>query len=138
MEGFKSYAARLGFPNSDTMLEILELLFPEGTARTVFEALVKPATIDEIAHITGLPRPKVEETTAYLHRIGAVARYLEPQDKFKLFGAMIELRDATAVYPDAPPKLFQLWEQLITEDLKKGSSGLETGQFSRTAAHCTY
>lgn len=118
-EAFKSYAARLGFPDSDTMLEILEVIFPEGDGRRIFEALAKPATIDEIAAVTGLSRQQVEETTAYLHRTGAIARYLEPQDKFKLFGAMIELRDATVVHPHAPQELFQLWDKLITEDLKK-------------------
>jgi len=118
-EAFKSYAARLGFPDSDTMLEILEMLFPEGDARRVFEALAKPATIDEIAAVTGMSRQQVEEATSYLHRAGAIARYLDPPDKFKLFGAMIELRDASVVYPRAPQELFQLWDKLITEDLKK-------------------
>ena len=117
-ERLSSYAARLGFPDSDTMLEILELLFPVGTERDVFEALAKPATIDEITSVTGMSRQQVEQATANLHRTGAIARYLEPQDKFKLFGAMIELRDATAVNPDAPKHLFHLWERLITEDLK--------------------
>ena len=118
-ERLSSYAARLGFPDSDIMLEILELLFPEGAERAVFEALGKPATLDEIIVKTGLSRQEAEKATSYLYRTGAIARYLEPQDKFKLFGAMIELRDATAVDPDAPNRLFQLWERLITEDLKK-------------------
>ena len=118
-ERLSSYAARLGFPDSDIMLEILELLFPEGAERAVFEALGKPATLDEIIVKTGLSRQEAEKATSYLYRTGAIARYLEPQDKFKLFGAMIELRDATAVDPDAPNRLFQLWERLITEDLKR-------------------
>jgi ferredoxin len=126
---FSNYAARLGFPDSDTMLEILELLFPEGAARSVFEALVKPATLDEIILATALSREQVEKATSYLHRTGAIARYMEPQDKFKLFGAMIELRDATAVDPDAPNRLFHLWERLITEDLKKAIPAWKQANF---------
>lgn len=118
LDEFRGYAARLGFPDSAAMLEILDMLFPEGISRKLFHALAKPATIDEISIAAGLSRQQVEETAMHLARVGAIARYLEPNDKFKLYGAMIELRDATAVYPNAPAELFTLWEQLITEDLK--------------------
>ena len=67
-ERLSSYAARLGFPDSDIMLEILELLFPEGAERAVFEALGKPATLDEIIVKTGLSRQEAEKATSYLYR----------------------------------------------------------------------
>lgn len=118
VEQFRRYAARLGFPESDTMLEILKLLFPEGVSRDLFRAITQPATIDEIAAAIDHPREQIEQAADHLYRIGAIARYLEPRDKFKLYGAMIELRDATAVYPEAAPELFALWEKLITDDLK--------------------
>jgi len=116
-EELKNYAARLGFGQSEIMGEILSLLFPDEDSRRLAEALTRPATFAEIAAATGMPVSRVEAVAEKLVRAGVIGRYLEPKDKVKLYGAMIELRDATVIYPGAPPELAHLWERLITEDL---------------------
>jgi NAD-dependent dihydropyrimidine dehydrogenase PreA subunit len=117
LEEFRDYAARLGFPDSETMGQILSLLFPEGISRQLFKALTPTATVEEMAARTGLPREQVAEAAEHLVRIGAIGRNMEQRDQFKRFGAMIEMRDATVIYPQASAELFHLWERLITEEL---------------------
>lgn len=118
-EELKNYAARLGFASSETMGEILSLLFPDEESRKLAQGLTRPATFSDLAAATGIPINRVEATADKLARAGVIGRYIEPRDKIKLFGAMIELRDATVIYPGAPPELAYLWERLITEDLKQ-------------------
>ena len=114
---FKAYAKKLGFPESETMGRILALLFPDESGRKIVQALHKPAKLDELAEMTNIPIDNLKEMTYHLYKIGAIARYMDPPDKFRLYPGMIELRDATLVYQDAEQELFDLWEQLFLEDL---------------------
>jgi Pyruvate/2-oxoacid:ferredoxin oxidoreductase delta subunit len=114
---FKAYAKKLGFPESDTMGRILAILFPDEVSRKIAQALNKPTRIRELAEITDIPTDILQETTEQLFCRGAIARYLEPPDQFRLYPAMIELRDATVIHPDCSQELFELWEHLITHEL---------------------
>lgn len=114
---FKAYAEKLGFPNSETMGRILTLLFPDESGRRIIQALRKPAKLSELAEMTNIPIDELKEITAHLHKIGAIARYMDPPDKFRLYPGMIELRDATLVYPEVEQELFDLWEELFLHDL---------------------
>ncbi|MGE5381543.1 MAG: ATP-binding protein [Methylocystaceae bacterium] len=118
-EELKEYAARLGFAGSETMGEILALLFPDEESRKIAQSLHRPATFGDIAAVTGIPLNRVEAVAERLVRGGVVGRYIEPRDKIKLFGAMIELRDASIISPEASAELAHLWERLITEDLRQ-------------------
>ncbi|MGE5381541.1 MAG: ATP-binding protein [Methylocystaceae bacterium] len=111
------YAARLGFAKSETMGEILCLLFPDDESRRIVQALSRPATFGEISAATGIPYDRIEEIAVKMAQTGVVGRYSEPRDKVKLHGAVIELRDATVPYPQAPPELPFLWERLITREI---------------------
>lgn len=114
---FENYAKKLGFPESETMGNILSILFPDEPSRKIAQALSKPTRLAELAQQTAIPMDTLQEITDRLFRSGAIARYLEPVDKFRLYPAMIELRDATVIHPDASQELFELWEQLITQEL---------------------
>jgi ferredoxin len=114
---FKAYAEKLGFPESETMGRILEILFPDEDGRKIVQALSKPARLDELAAMTNIPVEELKEKTNYLYRIGAIARYLDPPDKFRLFPGMIELRDANLVYQGVGQELIDLWEELMTNEM---------------------
>ena len=114
---FKAYAKKLGFPESETMGRILDILFPDEISRKIAQALHKPVRIGELAEITAIPLDVLQETAEQLFCRGAIARYLDPPDQYRLYPAMIELRDATVIHPDCPQALFELWEQLITKEL---------------------
>jgi len=113
----EDYAARLGFPKSETLGRILTLLFDGEDDLRIIEAL--PGTAAELAGRTGLSEQRVCEAAERLMKRGAVAHPMNRPDFFRLFPAMIELRDATVLWPDAPQELFELWEELVSKEMHK-------------------
>lgn len=105
------YRARLGYDGSETMARILLLLFSLPDEIKIAEAL--PGTIDDIAVATGF---SPEYTARLIHEMfqrGCVSSPRQDRRRYKLYPGMIELRDATVLWPDAPQELFELWEKLF-------------------------
>ena len=69
-----------------------------------------PGTVDQLAAKTGLSPEWVQANAERLRISGAIDR---KGDVYRLFPAMIELRDATVLWPEASQELFELWERLI-------------------------
>jgi len=114
-EVLQQYAMRLGFPGSETLAQIFALLFDGEDDLRIIEAM--PGTVQEIADRTGLSPERVRASTERLARCGAVGHPMHHPDVFRLFPAMIELRDATVLWPGAPQELFELWGRLISTEL---------------------
>ncbi len=111
------YAARLGFPKSETMNRIFAILYDGPEDLRLLEAM--PGTIAELAVKTGLAEDRVREAVDRLLKHGAISQPMKQPGLYRLFPAMIELRDATVLWPDAPQELFELWEKLILEEMPK-------------------
>jgi ferredoxin/DNA-binding Lrp family transcriptional regulator len=114
-EELKAYAAKLGFPDSATIGAIFAILY--GDEASVKLAAALPGSITELAQKTGWPEAKVTSVIEKLKRTGSIQRILSKGDYYRLYPAMIELRDSTVLSPDAPGELFQLWEQLIVKEM---------------------
>ena len=78
-----------------------------------------PGTAAELAEKTGLAEERVREVAERLMKRGALAHPMKKPDLYRLFPAMIELRDATVLWPDAPQELFELWEELVSKEMLK-------------------
>lgn len=113
----QSYAERIGFPNSETLAQIFSILFNDEQSLKIAQAL--PGTPEDIAEKTGIPLKEVRELLDHLKTRGAINRVLHKGDYYRLFPAMIELRDASILNRDVPQKLFELWEKLITEEMSQ-------------------
>ncbi|MDT8274131.1 MAG: 4Fe-4S ferredoxin, partial [Desulfomonilia bacterium] len=111
------YALKLGFPESETLGRILSILFEDGDSRRLAEAM--PGSVAELSARTGFSEARVREVIAKLKHVGAVSRILSKGETYRLFPAMIELRDSTVITPECSPELFSLWEKLIMEDMPK-------------------
>lgn len=111
----QNYAMKLGFPESETLGRILSILFEDGDSRRLAQAM--PGSVSELSTRTGLSESRVREVIAKLKREGAVSRILSQGETYRLFPAMIELRDSTVISAECPPELFSLWEKLIMEDM---------------------
>ncbi|MGC9325838.1 MAG: 4Fe-4S binding protein [Desulfomonilia bacterium] len=111
------YALKLGFPESEAFGKILSILFDDEDCRRLAQAM--PGSISELSGRTGITEPRVREIIEKLKHRGAVNRILTKGETFRLFPAMIELRDSTVITPDCPPELFSLWENVIMEDMPK-------------------
>jgi len=111
----KNYAFALGFPESKTMGRIFEILFEGEDVLKLIKAM--PGTVAELAEKSGLPEERVERMTRELMMRGAIAGRMLTPEVYRLFPAMIELRDASILNPEAPQELFELWEHIITKEL---------------------
>jgi len=111
----EAYAARLGFPGSETLYRIFSILFDGEDDIKIIEAM--PGTKEELVQRTGLPEERVGEVAERLRMRGAVVHPLKQPKLYRLSHAMIELRDATVLWPQAPQELFELWEKLISNEL---------------------
>lgn len=108
------YAAKLGFPESETLRKILAFLFDDPDSIAIAAAL--PGSVREISAKSGLPEDRVREIAARLAQRGAICS-LKKGEAYKLFPAMIELRDAVVVSPEYPREFFELWDVLIREEM---------------------
>lgn len=119
----KDYAVRIGYPESDTLGSIFKILFNEKDDLKVAGAL--PGTIEEISAKTGLPESRVSETAFRLLMKGAIGVDFKKLNIFRLFPAMIELRDSSVLGKDKPPELFKLWDRLVNSESASMVSGLK-------------
>lgn len=109
------YATRLGFPDSQTMARIFAILYNEPDSVAIAGAM--PGTLQEIAVKTGLGELRVKEIAERLLHTGAISRMPAKSGAYRLFSAMIELRDAVVISPDCPQELFELWDILIRDEM---------------------
>ena len=116
-KALKEYASQLGFPESENLARIFEILYEEEDDIKVIKASFKPRTIAELAKWTKLPEKRVQEVVDRLMSRGALGHKLGKPDLIRRHAAMIQLRDATVLYPEASQELFELWEKLINEEL---------------------
>lgn len=119
----EDYAARLGFPGSETLGRIFSILFDDEDDLAVIGAM--PGTTAEIAGKTGLSEERVRRVTERLRTRGAIANPMNRPELNRLFPAMIELRDATVLWPEAPQELFELWEELVLKEMPRWIPMLE-------------
>lgn len=116
-EQLKPYAARLGFPESETMARIFAILYEDPDCIAV--AAASPGSVSELASKTGLSEQVVKNAAQKLLRKGAISRVIAKGDYYRLFPAMIEMRDAVVITPECPQELFELWEVLIRDEMPK-------------------
>ena len=116
-KALKEYASQLGFPESENLARIFEILYEGEDDVKVIQAAYKPRTIAQLAKRTGLPEKRIQEIVDRLMSRGAISHKLNRPDLIRRFPAMIQLRDATTLSPDAPQELFELWEKLIYNEL---------------------
>ena len=115
-EALKEYATRLGFPNSENLARIFEIIFDDRDDIQLIQDM--PCTAKEIAAKTGLTEAQVIARVEQLKSRGAIGSPMHKPDIYRPFPAAIELRDTTAMWDEAPQELFERWEALITQEFK--------------------
>ena len=114
-DSLKQYAGSIGFPRSAAMERILEILFDEDDDAKLAQAM--PGTLPDLVKKTGWDENHVKKVIGKLSSRGAIGNKMDNPDLFRMFPAMIELRDMTVVtWKEAPQELFELWEKVITNE----------------------
>ncbi len=115
-EKLKQYAMTLGFPQSENLARVFEIIYDTEDDVTLVAAL--PGTVEEIAGRAGMPEEKVRAIVDKLLSRGAISHPMKRPELLRRFPAMIELRDATVLWPEAPQELFEKWDDLIQNETK--------------------
>ncbi len=110
----KGYAAKIGYPESETLAKIFNILYDGANDLKILGAM--PGTVKELSEKTGIPQNTVADTTMRLLMKGALSVDFKKLDVLRLFPAMIELRDSSLLIKDAPQALYELWEKLVHEE----------------------
>ncbi len=110
------YARQLGFPESETLAKIFGILLDDDRDLLVFKTL--PGTPREISQKTGIKEGLVGEICEKLFSRGVITQDVEGHGAYRRYPAMIELRDATVLWPEASQELFRLWDVLVKEEAK--------------------
>jgi len=113
-EPLKKYAMTLGFPESENLARIFRILYRDEDEIALAAAL--PGTISELASRLKMPEPRVREIADRMLKRGAIHHPLDKPDFLRRFPVMIELRDSTVLWPEAPEELFHLWDNLIMKE----------------------
>jgi ferredoxin len=101
-------------PDSKTLAEIFEILFDNEEVTGLVGRL--PGTVPELASRTGLPEAKVESMVKQLLWQGSIRRTPGLPDHFQLEPNIVLFRDHTVLWPEAPQRLFDLWEHLFYKE----------------------
>jgi len=112
--GLKQYARQLGFPESENLARIFEILLENDYERMVFELL--PGNESELADKTGLSATQTRAICEKLFTRGVITQSVDRPGNYRRFPAMIELRDATALWPEADSEIFVLWDRLLSDE----------------------
>lgn len=110
----KAYANRIGYPESETLAKIFSILYDGPYDLEIIQAM--PGNVSELSKKTGISEDKIANVCMRLLMQGAIGVDFSKFDVFRPFPAMIELRDSSLLWQDAPQELFELWDKLVLEE----------------------
>lgn len=111
----KAYADQLEFSGSERLARLFDLYFDHDDMVRVVQAM--PGTLDELAERTKLTVDRVRRICLEFRRRGvAVGFPFEDPYKWRMIGTMVELRDSSMFWPEAPQALYEIWDQIISRD----------------------
>lgn len=111
---YRELAKRLMMENSETVREIWRIVCSEEEAAIVARM---PATVDELCEAFGKGREEMQAVIDGLFARGAVFDYVK--DGVTMYRGprhIVQFHDATILWPDAPPELFDLWRSFSETD----------------------
>ncbi len=108
---YQQLAAAVGAPDSKIVPAIFEALTSQQEAQLLLAA-APPATALELSERTGLAVEEIEEMIDPLFKKGLLFKSRK-QDAVRYYRPrhLLQLHDATAVAPDIPQKVLDLWKQ---------------------------
>jgi len=114
-DALMAYAKHFGLEDSETLAAIFDMLYDHEDDLVLIPAL--PGTVEEVSGKTGIPIRRVKEELHRLALKGAVMKM--PAGQFVLPHVLLELRDFSAIWPEAPKEFFIAWQKLQEEEYTK-------------------
>jgi len=105
---------------------ILETLTNEDEAKLLLAAS-PPATLEELSEKTGISEEHIQEMTESLFKKGLLFKSKkETGIRYYRVRNLLQMHDATAVYPDAPRRMLDLWKQFMKQEFDEYSRKVES------------
>jgi ferredoxin len=114
----RAYAEHFGLEDSETLATIFDMLYDHEDDLILIPAL--PGRVEDISAKTKIPEKRVKEELHRLALKGAIIKL--PTGKFVLPDILLELRDFSAIWPEAPKEFFIAWQKLVEEEYTKALS----------------
>lgn len=125
---FKQLAESVGAGESENIKKIFENLVDENEARALLAAS-PPATIDEIAEKAAISAEDVEKMIPALFGKGLIfksSKKKQRPQKYYRVRHVPQLHDATAVSPDVPQEVLDLWKNFMENEWSDYSSQMDS------------
>jgi ferredoxin len=113
---YQQLAEAIGAGESKYIPNVFQILVNEPEAQVLLAAS-PPATVEEIGKKTGIAASDIEAMIDPLFKKGLLFKSKKPDGvRYYRVRSIPQLHDATAVSPDAPPKMFEFWRIFMAHE----------------------
>ncbi len=108
---YQQLSEAIGAGDSKVIPDIFEMLADENEAKVLLAA-APPATLEELAEKTGIPKDDVEKMIEPLFKKGLLFKSRKPDaTRYYRVRQLLQFHDATILAPDMPKEFFDLWKK---------------------------
>lgn len=118
---YQELADRIMMGHSEDIKKLFRMVADEEEGKLL---LAMPGTPDELAEATGRPPEEIKASLDNLFRKG-LAFVSARSGKYRMCRDVIQFHDATALWPEAPRELLDLWQEWTEKDWSQTAKAFE-------------
>lgn len=118
---YQELADRIMMGHSEDIKKLFRMVADEEEGKLL---LAMPGTPDELAEATGRPPEEIKASLDNLFRKG-LAFVSTRSGKYRMCRDVIQFHDATALWPEAPRELLDLWQEWTEKDWSQTAKAFE-------------
>jgi ferredoxin len=123
-EFYEEYAAILGFPGSEILYKIFDILYDGEDDMKILKAL--PGNAESISTATGIPLDNLNPKLERLWKKGGLG--VAMGHHFLIKGLII-LRDMSVMWPEATQEYWEVWEEMFTKEHERHAAHLNSKNY---------
>lgn len=123
-EFYEDYSALIGFPGSEILYKIFDILYDGEEDMKILKAL--PGTVESISQASGIPEERLKPRLEKLWEKGGVQGAM---GYYALIKGLIILRDLSVMWPHTPQKYWELWEEMFTKEHDRHAAFLNSKNY---------
>ena len=123
-EYYEEYATLLGFPGSEILFKIFDMLYDGEDDMKILQAL--PGTAETISQATGIPEERLKPRLEKLWQKGGVSGAM---GYYTLIKGLIVLRDMSVMWPEAKQEYWEVWEEMFTKEHERHTAHLNSKNY---------
>ncbi|MFO7965414.1 MAG: 4Fe-4S binding protein [Desulfobacterales bacterium] len=121
---YEEYASLLGFPGSEILYKIFDVLYDDEDDMKILQAL--PGNVESISKASGIPEERLKPRLEELWRKGGVQGGM---GYYALIKGLIVLRDMSVMWPQTSQEYWELWEEMFTKEHERHTAFLNSKNY---------